>query len=235
MAGHPWPRKRRAGAPSAIGLWEQIDDESGKSEGWFLITERDGVHEGAIARMFIKPGDIQSDLHQVHGRSEERALPGPHHHQRHEAQRHEIRGRHHSRSRDGKVYDAVMELSPDGQKLTVRGYLGITFLGRSQVWKRLPQTALAEVDPAVIAPHMPAPPEKPAQKQQPSPPQRPKGAAPRSRRPQRWSISRGLPISSGWNRTRAAKVETSDKGEELAHAGGSRVLETTGCRRRSRW
>jgi len=79
--------------------------------------------------------------------------------------------------RDGKVYDAVMELSPDGQKLTVRGYLGITFLGRSQVWKRLPQTALAEVDPAVIAAHMPAPPEKPAQKQQPSPPQRPKGAA----------------------------------------------------------
>ena len=49
-----------------------------------------------------------------------------------------------------------MELSPDGQNLTVRGYLGISLFGRNQIWRRLPNAALAQVDRSVIAAHAPA-------------------------------------------------------------------------------
>ena len=35
--------------------------------------------------------------------------------------------------RDGTVYRALMELSPDGKQLEVRGYFGIAMLGRSQM------------------------------------------------------------------------------------------------------
>ena len=37
----------------------------------------------------------------------------------------------------GKIYDAKVKLSASGKRLTLRGYVGISALGRSQTWLRL--------------------------------------------------------------------------------------------------
>ena len=162
---------QRQGPPSANGLWEQVDDD-GRVGGWFHIYERDGVYEGKIVKMFPKPGDPVNPICT--------RCPGDQKNQPSLGltlikgmQRKGLSFTNGSilDPRDGNVYNARMDLSPDGQRLMMRGYLGIEMFGQTQTWRRLPESAMAEIKPAGNGAPAPAPASAPR-------PAAPKGAAP---------------------------------------------------------
>ena len=67
----------RAGG-GAIGRGAVAEGREGQAGGWFLVVDHDGIFEGAIAKTFLQPGEdpTQSDLLEMHRRSQERAVLG---------------------------------------------------------------------------------------------------------------------------------------------------------------
>jgi uncharacterized protein (DUF2147 family) len=142
-AAHP------SGPPTTVaGFWAQVGDD-GKVGGWFFFVEKNGAYEGRLVKMIKQPGDttpmidtcdkcpgdqkdaamlgltIIKGMKRTGFKYEEGSIMDP---------------------RDGTIYHAQMEMSPDGQKLYVRGYLGIPLLGQTQTWTRLPDNAIAAKD-----------------------------------------------------------------------------------------
>jgi uncharacterized protein (DUF2147 family) len=130
--------------PTAAGLWERVDT-SGAPAAWFRVLDCNGIYQGKMVRIFSSPpGEKPEDwlctacagaqknapvigLTFINGMKrnglsyESGSILDP---------------------RTGLVYGAKMDLSPDGNQLSVRGYLGIPILGHTEVWRRLPDNAM---------------------------------------------------------------------------------------------
>jgi len=146
------PRPVDAQEPSAAGLWQQIDQETGKSDGWFLIYERNGVYEGAIVRMFLKPSDPPNPVcSKCQGDQQGAPWLGLTIIKGMMRKGTDYEGGSILDPRYGQQWSAEMHLSPDGQDLTVRGFLGFAAFGMNQYWKRLPDCAYGQLDPAILA------------------------------------------------------------------------------------
>jgi uncharacterized protein (DUF2147 family) len=126
-----------AAESSPAGLWRTIDDHTGQPKGLVRISEVNGVYEGKVEKAFPKPGeDPAPKCEKCDGSRHNQPVLGMTILWGVTQQGEEYQGGDILDPESGKIYRVKLKLIDSGKKLEVRGFIGISLLGRSQTWLR---------------------------------------------------------------------------------------------------
>jgi len=126
-----------AESTSPIGLWKNIDDASGKSRALIRIAESNGTLQGKIEKVFPGPSeDRNPKCEKCEGALKNVPVIGLVILSGLKKDGAEYTGGKILDPDNGKVYSSKIQLTDAGKKLNVRGYVGVSMLGRSQIWLR---------------------------------------------------------------------------------------------------
>ena len=124
-------------APDQAGLWRTIDDETGKERSLIRVTEINGELQGVVEKIFERPGDDPAHLcKKCEGDRKGKPVIGMTIMWGLKKKKNDIEYTNGQilDPDNGKIYRCKLKLIEQGKKLEVRGYIGISLIGRSQVW-----------------------------------------------------------------------------------------------------
>lgn len=123
-------------AQSPIGTWKTIDDNTGKEKSYVQIYEtKSGKLQGKVVKI-LTPGRENAKCTDCSGDNKDKPIMGMIIMWGLEKDGNEWNGGHILDPNNGKQYKCKISLK-DSNTLEVRGYLGISLLGRSQTWYRI--------------------------------------------------------------------------------------------------
>lgn len=116
------------------GTWTTIDDKTGKKRAVVNISVSGNTMSGTIMKVFPQPGDT-GICSNCPGNFKDKKIQGLQFlwGLKKDSDT-EWSGGHILDPKTGKIYRA--KISQKGNKLYVRGYIGVSLLGRTQVWVR---------------------------------------------------------------------------------------------------
>lgn len=131
------PLQAWAGGASPVGLWKNLDDASGKPRALIRVTEANGKLQGRIEKIFPAAGeDPNPKCDKCEGALKNAPVLGLVILSGLTKDGDDYVGGQILDPDNGKVYRSQLRLTQDGQQLSVRGYIGVPMLGRSQTWLR---------------------------------------------------------------------------------------------------
>ena len=121
-----------------VGIWETVNEKTGKAESHVKIYEKEGKYYGEIIKI-LDPKDADNLCTECSGSFKNKKIKGM-----------RIMWGFSKESKtkyengkildpnDGDIYSCNLKLE-NANKLKVRGYIGISLIGRSQYWNRINQ------------------------------------------------------------------------------------------------
>lgn len=127
-----------------VGRWTTIDDETKKPRSVIAIYEEGGKLFGKIEKIFPEPNEEQNPLcDKCEGSLKNQPIIGMVIMRNLKKDDDEWSGGTILDPKNGKTYKVKIAIEDKGKKLKVRGYVGMSLLGRTQHWVRAEQAATA--------------------------------------------------------------------------------------------
>jgi uncharacterized protein (DUF2147 family) len=122
---------------SPVGRWRTIDDKTGKERSIIVVQEANGELSGVVEQIFSQPDDDPQHLcKECSGERKNKSVIGMTILWGLKRKGDEWGGGEILDPKNGKIYRCKMTLAEGGTKLNVRGFIGVSLLGRTQTWLR---------------------------------------------------------------------------------------------------
>ena len=119
------------------GFWKIVEDRTGKPRGLVRVTQVAQEYQATVEKIFPKPGeDPNPRCEKCEGTRHDQPVNGMTILWGLQKHGDEYQGGEILDPENGQVYRVKMKLEDGGRKLQVRGFIGFSLFGRSQIWVR---------------------------------------------------------------------------------------------------
>ena len=122
--------------PTPAGLWRTVDDATGKAKALVRVIDADGVMSGRIEHLFDPDPKWDGRCDRCRDHRKDQPVLGLTILTNVRKDGDSYKGGEILDPENGNVYRCILRLIDGGDRLEVRGYIGIALFGRTQFWVR---------------------------------------------------------------------------------------------------